>query len=88
MVLQGIIFGPPKNLSIQGSLKNHLVREFFKEPTKVSQGTFKMVPQLVTVLPRTTKPLKEPFKIQYCSVCRALRIKSHQNNLMYFLLAC
>jgi len=30
-----------KNLSNQGSIKNHFLKEFFKEPIKVSQRTFK-----------------------------------------------
>jgi len=30
-----------KNLSNQGSLKNHFLKEFFKEPIKVSQRTLK-----------------------------------------------
>jgi len=41
MVLYGTISGSTKNLSNQGSLKNHLFKEFFKEPIKVSQRTFK-----------------------------------------------
>jgi len=53
------------NLSNQGSLKNHFIKQFFKEPIKVSQRTFKkwffkapcLVPQ------RTLKAgfFKEPF---------------------------
>jgi len=40
MVLQGTISGSRKNLSNQGSLKNHFLKEFFKEPIKmVLQGT-------------------------------------------------
>jgi len=35
------ILGSSKNLSNQGSLKNHFLKEFFKEPIKVSQKTFK-----------------------------------------------
>jgi len=34
-------FGSTKNLSNQGSLKNHFLKEFFKEPIKVFQRTFK-----------------------------------------------
>jgi len=53
MVLLGTISGSTKNLSNQGSLKNHFLKEFLKEPIKVSQITFKkwffkapfMVPQ-------------------------------------------
>jgi len=36
------ISGSTKNLSNQGSLKNHFHKEFFKEPIKVSQRTFKV----------------------------------------------
>jgi len=53
------ISGSTKNLSNQGSLKNHFLKEFFKEPLKVSQ-IIKKVLQEVTVLRRTTKPFKEP----------------------------
>jgi len=35
------INGSSKNLSNQGSLKNYFIKEFFKEPIKVSQRTFK-----------------------------------------------
>jgi len=35
------IYGSTKNLSNQGSLKNHFLKEFFKEPMKVSQITLK-----------------------------------------------
>jgi len=53
MVLSGTISGYKKDLSNQGSLKNHFLKEFFKEPIKVSQRTFEkwflkapfMVPQ-------------------------------------------
>jgi len=41
MVLEGTISGSTKNLSNQGSSKNHFLKEFFKEPIKVSQRTFK-----------------------------------------------
>jgi len=41
MVLEGTIFGSTKNLSNNGSLKNHFLKESFKEPIKVSQRTFK-----------------------------------------------
>jgi len=34
------ISGSTKNLSNQGSLKNHFLKKFFKEPLKVSQRTF------------------------------------------------
>jgi len=34
------IFGSTKNLSNQGSLKNHFLEEIFKEPIKVSKITF------------------------------------------------
>jgi len=42
MVLYGTISGSTKNLSNQGSLKNHLLKELFKERIKVSQRTFKI----------------------------------------------
>jgi len=53
VVVEGTIYGSSKNLSNQGSLKNHFLKEFFGEPIKVSQRTFKtwffkapfMVPQ-------------------------------------------
>jgi len=32
-----------KNLSNQVSLKNHILKEFFKEPIKMCQRTLKMV---------------------------------------------
>jgi len=35
------ISGSMKNLSNQSFLKNHFLKEFFKEPIKVSHGTFK-----------------------------------------------
>jgi len=35
------ISGSTKNLSNQGSLKNHFLKEFFKETIKVSQRTVK-----------------------------------------------
>jgi len=41
MVLQGTITGSTKKPSNQGSLKNHFLKEFFKEPIRVSQRTFK-----------------------------------------------
>jgi len=41
MVLQDTISGSKKNLSNQGSLENHFLKEFFKEPIKMSQRTFK-----------------------------------------------
>jgi len=41
MVLQGTIFGSTRKLSNQGSLKNHFLKEFYKDPIKVSQRTFK-----------------------------------------------
>jgi len=41
MVLRGTISGATKNLSNQGSLKNHFLKEIFKEPIKVSQRTFR-----------------------------------------------
>jgi len=41
MVLEGTISGSTENLSHQGSLKNHFLKEFYKEPMKVSQRTFK-----------------------------------------------
>jgi len=41
MVLQGIISGSPKYLSNYSSLKNHVLKEFFDEPIKVSQRTLK-----------------------------------------------
>jgi len=41
MVLQGTMFSSTKNLSNQGSLKNHFLKDFFKEPLKVSQRTLK-----------------------------------------------
>jgi len=50
MVLEGTISGSSKNLSNQGSLKNHVLIEFFKEPIKVSQTRKKMVLQSVMVL--------------------------------------
>jgi len=34
------ISGSSKNLLNQGSLNNHFLKEFFKEPIKVSQSTF------------------------------------------------
>jgi len=34
MVIQGTISGFSKNLLKQGSLKNHFLKEFFKEPIK------------------------------------------------------
>jgi len=37
------ISGSTKNLSNQGSLKNHFLEEFFKEPIKVPQRTFKKI---------------------------------------------
>jgi len=37
MVLQGTISGSTKNLSNQGSLKNHFLKEFFKELIKGPQ---------------------------------------------------
>jgi len=40
MVLDGTIFGSTKNRSNQGSLKNHFLKKFHKEPIKVSQRTF------------------------------------------------
>jgi len=43
MVLEGTISGSTENLSNQGSIKNHFLKEFFKEPIKVSQRTFKNV---------------------------------------------
>jgi len=51
MVLEGTIFGSTRNLSNQGSLKNHFLKGFFKEPLKVSQETFK------------TWLFKEPFLV-------------------------
>jgi len=33
--------GSTKNLSNSGSLRNHFLKEFFKEPIKVSQRTFR-----------------------------------------------
>jgi len=33
------MFGSTENLSNQGSLENHFLKEFFKEPLKVSQRT-------------------------------------------------
>jgi len=41
MVLEGTIYGSTKNLSHQGSEKNHFLKEFLKEPIKVPQRTFK-----------------------------------------------
>jgi len=38
---RGTISGSTENLSNQGSLKNHFHKEFFKEPIKGSQRTFK-----------------------------------------------
>jgi len=35
------ISGSTKNLSNQGSLRHHFLKEFFKEPIEVSQRTFK-----------------------------------------------
>jgi len=35
------MYGSSKNLSNQGSLKNHLLKEFFKEPIMVSHRTFR-----------------------------------------------
>jgi len=35
------ISGSTENLLNQGSLKNHFLKEFFKEPIKVSQRTLK-----------------------------------------------
>jgi len=35
------MYGSMKNLSNQGSLKNHFLEEFFKEPIEVSQRTIK-----------------------------------------------
>jgi len=40
MVLEGTISGSTKNLSNQGSLKNNFLKDFFKEPIKLSQRTF------------------------------------------------
>jgi len=41
MVLSGTISGSTKILSNQGSLRNHYLKEFLKEPIKVSQRTLK-----------------------------------------------
>ncbi|TNN24385.1 hypothetical protein EYF80_065490 [Liparis tanakae] len=41
MVLQGSIYDSTENLSNQGSLEKHFLKEFFKEPINVPQRTFK-----------------------------------------------
>jgi len=63
------------NLPNQGSLKNHFLKEFFKEPIIVPQK--KKVRQSVMVLLRTTKPFKEPFKNLYflCRLRSAWKVK-------------
>jgi len=45
MVISGNIYGFKKNLSNKRSLKNHFLKQFFKEPIKGPQRTFKMVLQ-------------------------------------------
>jgi len=37
MILEGTISGSTKNLLNQGSLKNHFLKEFFKESIKMPQ---------------------------------------------------
>jgi len=43
MFLRGTISGSTKNLSNQASLKKDFLKEFFKEPIKVSKNLQKIV---------------------------------------------
>jgi len=68
MALEGTISGSLKNLSDQGSLKNHFLKEFFKEPIKVSQRTFNKLlfkaPFLVPQITFQTRVLQRTISLQ------------------------